>query len=139
MSHRAIYWTVAGVLGALLVVMLFSYDYGKGSSTPAEAKAQELIDAFTEADISTRFTTEQIARVLGEDGGAVCASAGSGQQLGYLKTQLSVGGEFYQRPVIVDGRMLKGYLLIVETYCPDKLDDVRELADNLRYDDVIRT
>ena len=43
-----------------------------------------------------------------------------------------------QRPVIVDRRLIQGQLLIMETYCPDELDEFRDKVDDLDFDDVIK-
>ena len=32
---------------------------------------------------------------------------------------------------------MPGGLLIVETYCPEEIEEVREAIDDLKYDDVI--
>lgn len=137
MSHRTIYWIVGGIFAVLLVVMLASWRYDR-SNAEADRKAQQLIAAYEEAGLRTPADPDQVARVLGNDGGAVCDLADSDVQKGYLKTRLGVGGEFYYRPVEVDRRVLEGLLLIVQIYCPDKLEDVQDLTDDLEYDDVIR-
>ncbi len=48
--------------------------------------------------------------------------------MGIAKLNLSVGGAFYTRPVIADGRVVKGLLVVVQTYCPEKVPDVQEFA-----------
>ena len=79
-----------------------------------------------------------VARVLGDDGGIVCETAGSELLEGYWKLRLGVGGEYYFRPVKVDRRTLEGLLHVVEVYCPDKLPEVEDFVDDLNFDDVIR-
>jgi hypothetical protein len=137
MSHRVIYWIVGGIFGVLLIVMLASWNYDR-QNAQADAKAQQLIATYRAAGLTPPAKPEMIARVLGDDGGAVCDTAGSDLLDGYWKLRLGVGGEFYYRPVKVDQRMLQGYLLVVKTYCPDKLPDVQEFVDDLDFDDVIR-
>jgi hypothetical protein len=51
---------------------------------------------------------------------------------------LSVGGAFYSRPVIADGRLATGLLLIVQTYCPEKVPDVQEWLDSQSFDTTVR-
>jgi hypothetical protein len=40
--------------------------------------------------------------------------------------------------VIVDRRIVLGEALILETYCPDKLEEYRDRIDELKYDDTIK-
>jgi hypothetical protein len=137
MSNRAIYWTVGAILGVLLVVMLVSWNYDR-SNEQALAKAAELSAAYRQAGLTPPDRPAMVARVLGDDGGPVCDTAGSKLLQGYWKLRLGVGGEFYYRPVKVDRRMLQGYVLTVKTYCPDKLQKVQDFVDDLKFDDVIK-
>jgi hypothetical protein len=137
MTHRAIYWVVGGLLAVLLVAMLASWNYDRETAS-AEAKAQQLVTAYQQAGLTVPVNPDQIARVLGDDGGAVCDAAASRQQQGYLSTRLGVGGEFYFRPTLVDQRTLQGLALIVTTYCPDKLPPVQKFIEGLHYAPVIR-
>ncbi len=134
--RRGLYWVTAGVLVVLLAVMLGTFRYHR-SNTEAEAKAQQLVTAFQQAGLPTPHSTDQIVRVLGNDGGAVCATADSKLVQAYWKLRLGVGGEFGYRPVIVDKETVQGLRLVVQTYCPDKLTDVQTFLDNLNYDNVI--
>ena len=43
---------------------------------------------------------------------------------------LSVGGAFYTRPVIADKRLATGLLLVVQTYCPEKIATAQDFVDN---------
>ena len=128
-SHRTIYLVVAGVLAALLVVMLVTWNYRK-SNEEALAKAQQLITAFDKAGLRSPRSAEEVARVMGTDGGPVCASVEDGVALGIAKLNLSVGGAFYTRPVIADGRLRTGLLLVVQTYCPEKVPTAEQFLNN---------
>ena len=70
--------------------------------------------------------------MLGTDGGEVCQVVGSDYLQGYVKTRLGVGGEFYFRPIIVDGRALEGAALVVKIYCPEKAPRVDQFINGLR-------
>jgi hypothetical protein len=130
-SSRAIYWAVGGVLAVLLVVMLFTWNYNK--ATPeAVAKADQLISKYESTGQRAGMSAEQVARVLGTDGGEVCAAARSDYLLGYAKTRLGVGGEFYFRPVIVDRHAVEGAVLIVRTYCPEAAPRLDQFIDGLK-------
>jgi hypothetical protein len=134
MSHRASYWIVGGVMAVLLVIMLVTYNYNR-SNEQALAKAQQLNTAFEQAGLPTRDPAE-VARVFGTDGGAVCASVQNGVALGIAKLNLSVGGAFYTRAVIADKRLATGLLLVVQTYCPEKVPTAQEFIDAQQFANV---
>jgi hypothetical protein len=136
MSHRTIYWIVAGIFGVLLIVMLVSWNYDR-QNAEADAKAAELIAAYEQAGLPTP-DQDQIARVLGDDGGQVCETADSKLVQGYWKLRLMVGGEFYVRAVRLDGRIREGLSLIVDVYCPEKRPDIEDFFEDWDFDDTIR-
>jgi hypothetical protein len=137
MSHRAIYVIVGGVMTLLLVVMLVTYNYNKNTDE-ALAKAEQLIAALDQAGLRTPRDPNEVARVLGTDGGAVCASVEDGVALGIAKLNLSVGGAFYIRPVIADGRLRTALVIVVQTYCPEKVPTIEEFFDSQRFDSLVR-
>ena len=49
------------------------------------------------------------------------------------------GADFVgRRPVIIDRRILQGEALILQTYCPDKLQDYKDKIDDLKTDDMLK-
>ena len=42
------------------------------------------------------------------------------------------------RPVIADNRAVKGQLLAMKIYCPDKVPDVQEFVDALKLSDTVK-
>jgi hypothetical protein len=135
MSHRAIYWTAAGVLVALMVLALLTWNYNKANAEALD-KANQLISAYESAGLTAPRSAENVAEVLGTDGGEVCVAASSDYLLGYIKTRLGVGGEFYFRPTVVDGRPLQGAALVVQTYCPQEAPRLQEFIDGLKSADL---
>jgi hypothetical protein len=136
MRERTIYWIVGGIFGVLLIVMLVAWNYDR-QNDEANAKAQELITAYEEAGLRAP-DQDQIARTLGDDGGQVCATVDSELVQGYWKLRLGVGGEYYIRPVRVDGKIRQGLALVVDVYCPEKRPDVEDLFEEWDFDDVVR-
>jgi hypothetical protein len=136
-NHRTIYLIVGGVLAVLLIVMMITWTYNR-SNEQAVAKAQQLITAFEKAGLRAPNSAEEVARVLGNDGGAVCASVHNGVALGIAKLNLSVGGAFYIRPVIADRKLATGLGLIVQTYCPEKIPSVQKFLDSQHFGNVVR-
>ena len=49
-----------------------------------------------------------------------------------------MGGAFYSRPVIADRRVATGLLLVVQTYCPDKVPEVQQFLDSQTFAVVVR-
>ncbi|WLP92571.1 hypothetical protein [Gordonia sp. NB41Y] len=131
-GSTVIYWIVGAVVLVLLVVMLATYDYHRDNKE-AVAKAEQLISLYQQNGLATPYPAQKVAQVLGDDGGTVCAATGSKEQLGYLKTQIGVGGEFYVRPIILTENVFEGMRLIVEVYCPQNAAVVREFIDEQNY------
>jgi hypothetical protein len=78
-------------------------------------------------------------RVLGDDGGAVCADPSSALvRAGYF-AQLGNGAAGPgQRPVIVADRLVQGEQMILQIYCPDQLDEFTQFTEDLKYADVLK-
>jgi hypothetical protein len=135
--ERTIYWIVGAIFGVLLIVMLVAWNYDV-QNAEADAKAQQLIAAYERAGLRAP-DEDQIARVLGDDGGAVCEWADSELVHAYWKLRLGVGGEYYFRAVIEDGRVREGLTLVVGVYCPEKLPDIEEdFFKDWDFDNVVR-
>ena len=135
-KRSAIYWVAVGMLVVLTVVALFMFSTAR-STAQAEEKADELIAALEEAGARTP-SREQIVRLLGDDGGPVCESPSSALRRATLYSMLTNGAAGPgQRPIIADNRVVQGQLLIIETYCPDELEDFQEMIDDLELEDVI--
>ena len=82
-------------------------------------------------------TCDQVARVLGDDGGATCENPNEALSRAVLLSQLTNGATGPgARPVIADSRVVQGQLLIIEIYCPDELDDFKDFVGDLKTDDV---
>ena len=133
-----LYVTIIVVLVALAVWGVIAYR-GHKQTQQATALAQQLQQSFEQAGLPVFASTDQISGVLGTDGGAVCTDSGKDLTDAFLKLQLSNGaGGPGQRPVLVDSEMLKGGLLIVQTYCPDKLQSYEDFLNKLKTKDVIK-
>jgi Tfp pilus assembly protein FimT len=122
----------------LLAVLGLAVFRSAKSSVTAERKADQLIAALTVAGLRAP-PKDQIERVLGDDGGAVCADPNSALVHGVMNSQLSNGaGGPGTRPVIVDDRVAKGGLLIIGIYCPGKLADYQAYIDGMNYANVAK-
>ena len=137
---RTLYWIVGGVVVVLAVAGLIAFSEGKENER-AQAKAQELSQKLERAGV---FVPDKdiLVRTLGDDGGAVCENADDGLDglnKAILFDQLTNGAsQVGRRPIIADRRFVLGELLIVETYCPEHLEDIRNQLDDLKYDDVLK-
>jgi hypothetical protein len=135
-SERRIYWLVGAIFAVLLVVMLVGWNYDR-QNAEADAKAQELIAAFEAAGLPAP-DQDQIARTLGDDGGQVCETADSELVQGYWKLRLLHGGEYYVRPVRLDGRFREGLSIVVDVYCPQKRPDIEDFFEDWTFYDTVR-
>jgi hypothetical protein len=78
-------------------------------------------------------------RSLGSDGGAVCDNPATALGKATLADTITNGADFVgRRPVIIDRRILQGEKLILETYCPDKLQAYRDQIDDFKTDNVLK-
>ena len=137
---RPLYWIIGGVVVVLCVAGLIAFSEGKENER-AQQKAQELSQKLEEA--GARVPDQDIiVRTLGDDGGAVCDLADrndDGLAKAILFDQLTNGASHVgKRPIISDRRVVQGGLLIVETYCPEEIEKIRETIEDLEYDDVIK-
>jgi hypothetical protein len=135
---RTIWWVVGGIVVVLVVIGLITYSSGS-DSREAQRKAQELTQRFEEAGLRVPQSQDILTRSLGTDGGAVCANPLNALGTATLLSSLTNGASFVgQRPVIVDRRILQGELLILDTYCPDKLAPYKDRIEQLKTDDVLK-
>jgi hypothetical protein len=132
-----IYWTAIGLLVVAVVIGLFTF-----SSARSTAQAQDKADQFSAALEGAGLTApsqDQIVRVLGDDGGALCEDPGSALRKATLFGQLVNGAAGPgQRPVVADNRVVQGQLIAIQVYCPDELADFKESIQDLDFGDVIK-
>jgi Tfp pilus assembly protein FimT len=138
-SPRERSWIFIAVLVLLAVITLAGVlAFNRGvNDAQAQNKANELINALTEVGARTP-DVDQVARVLGDDGGATCENPNEALSRAVLLSQLTNGATGPgQRPVIADSRVVQGQLLIIQIYCPDELDDFKDFVGDLKTDDVV--
>jgi hypothetical protein len=136
-DNRWIYWAVGAVVVALVVIGLITYN-GKKETQEAQQKAQELSQKFEQAGLPVPEDQDIIVRSLGTDGGAVCDNPANALGKALQNDQLTNGADFVgRRPVIIDLRIVLGEALILETYCPDELQEYKDRIDDLKVDDTI--
>jgi hypothetical protein len=132
-----IYWVLAGIVLVLIVIGLIAYS-GAKEDQEARDKAAELTRKLEEAGLRAPRDQDIIVRSLGTDGGAVCDNPASALGRALAFDQLTNGAsQVGRRPIIADPRLIQGEALIIETYCPDELEEFRDKFDDLETDDVI--
>ena len=132
------YIVIGAVVVVLAVVGLFLYDAAQDNQE-AQAKAEQLTQAFTRAGLPVPADTDQIVATLGDDGGAVCENPANALGKATLLDQISNGASFVgRRPVIFDRRFVLGEALILQIYCPDKRQAYQKKIDELKYDDTVK-
>lgn len=131
-ERTVIYWTAIVLLAVGVLVALLTWQEHR-ETAEASDKAAQLAAALADAGAEHVPPPERIAAVLGTDGGIVCADPGSALSSAALFAGLSTGaGGTGQRAGIADSRAVQAELLIVEVYCPDELDDLQAVIDDLR-------
>lgn len=138
-SHRErswIYITSCVLLAGLVIAGLIAFR-GARETARAEDKADELIAALEQAGARTP-DRDLIVRVLGDDGGATCQDPNGALNRATLFSLLSNGASGPGlRPVVAESRAVQGQLLIIETYCPDELDDFQKFVEDLETADHV--
>ena len=136
-EDRVTYWIIAVAVGALMIVGLITYS-GQKSSQQAQAKAQQLVTKYEQAGLPVPEDIDIVIRTLGDDGGAVCDNPASALGKATLADQITNGADFVgRRPVIIDRDLVIGELLILQTYCPEHLEDYKDKIDDYKTDDTV--
>ena len=136
-DDRWIYWALGAILVVLAVIGLFAYS-GEKKDEESQQLAAELVAKFEAAGLPVPEDNDILIRTLGNDGGPVCDDPGGSLRKALFFDQLTNGAAFVgRRPVIADPRIVLGEILILETYCPDELDEVRDDLEDLKTDDTI--
>jgi Tfp pilus assembly protein FimT len=131
-DRRVVYIVITLALVILLIIALVFYRSAE-SDQQAQDKANQLIAALQKAGVRTVPSQEQIVRVLGNNGRALCKDPSSGLRRSILFDQLTNGASGPgRRPVIVDNRVFKGQLLVIQIYCPDKLPQFQQMVERLK-------
>jgi hypothetical protein len=135
-ERMILYSVIAGLVAVLMVIGVAGWRTEKVTRA-AEEKADRLIAALEELGATRVPSRDQIVKVLGGDGGPVCADPTNALRRAASQAQLSNGaGGPGSRPVIADSKVVKGELAIIAIYCPDKLSDFQDFVDELRTTDL---
>jgi hypothetical protein len=119
------------------VIGLITYGYAQHNQA-AEAKAQQLTQELQKAGIRVPASQDTIVNVLGTDGGPVCEDPAAALRKALVDQQLVNGAAFVgQRPVIGEVRLLDGARIVLQVYCPEKVDAFRDAVANYKLDNVV--
>lgn len=136
-TRHWITWVVLGAIFIVLAAIALGVFRSAKASVQANNKADQLIAAIESAGYPAP-TKEQITRTLGEDGGSICADPNSALRRAVLNAMLVNGaGGPGARPVIADSLAVKGQVLVMKIYCPEKVADFQQYAGDLKFDDVV--
>jgi glutamate:GABA antiporter len=137
-GHRNLYLILGAIILVLVVVGLITYKSGKNDQE-AQAKAQQLTQSFQQAGLPVPQDISIITESLGTDGGAVCENPANALGKATLNDELTNGASFVgKRPVRVDRRIVVGEALILQTYCPEKLQPYKDKINDLKYANTIK-
>jgi hypothetical protein len=131
-DRRVVYIVITVALVLLLIIALVFYRSAQ-SNQQAQEKANQLIAALQKAGARVVPSQQQIIGVLGDDGGALCKDPASALRKSILFDQLTNGAAGPgRRPVIVDSKVFRGQLLVIQIYCPDKLPQFQQVVEKLK-------
>ena len=135
-TRRITYILVGGVLLVLLVVGLVAFNSNKETQA-AEQKADQLIATLNQAGLPAP-DKDQVVRVLGDDGGTVCADPELALKKAImygLATNGAAGPGL--RPVIADNRLVQAGVAVIKTYCPQELPQFPQTAEQFKTADLV--
>ncbi|MEV7647880.1 hypothetical protein [Arthrobacter sp. NPDC089319] len=134
-QRSVIYVVVTVVLVILAVWAVVAFSAARESQR-AEEKATELVQVLKDAGATAAPAPEVVARVLGDDGGSVCANPNRALSRSTLYALLTNGASGPGiRPVLVDNALFRGQLAIIKVYCPDELKEFQQFVDSLETTD----
>ena len=132
-NHRRVTYIVITVALVLLLIICLVFYRRAEANQEAQDKANQLIAALQQAGVRAVPSQEQIAGVLGDDGGAICKDPASALRQALVFSQLTNGaGGPGIRPVIADSKIFKGELLVIQIYCPDELPQFQQMVEQLK-------
>ncbi|MFG2867912.1 hypothetical protein [Streptomyces sp. NPDC048338] len=137
-EHKWIYVGAIVLLVGMVVVGLIQYSAVRRTNQTAK-KADELNTKLVEAGFPAP-DTDITERLLGTDGGVVCEDPGSTLNNALWKIhQLSNGATGPgMRPVIADSTAVEIERIVLQVYCPDKVDEFEDDLGDLKTDDTVR-
>jgi Tfp pilus assembly protein FimT len=137
-GRNTVLYIVIGAIVVILMIIGLAVYRSREESAAAQAKADELIAAL-QANGLPAPTSDQVVRVFGDDGGAVCSDPANALKRAIVNFSMSNGaGGPGMRPVIADRLTVRGELLILKIYCPDKLPEFTKYAEKLKFADVVK-
>jgi hypothetical protein len=123
------------ILGAIFVslalIALGTFRHAK-SSVNAHNKGNQLITDLTNAGFHAP-TIDQITKVFGEDGGALCESPSSALKVGLERIGSANGaGGPGLRPVYVAKRVVEAELIAINVYCPEHAPAFKQYVEDYK-------
>ena len=135
----SLYVVIGAALAVLLVVGLFTYGF-RHETREARTKYAQLVTLLKADGLGVPADSSTAIRVLGSDGGVVCAAPNSALTRGlFALVALDNGAATVGiRPILADPRVLRGEELVLSVYCPAKLASFRTYVEGLHLETVIR-
>jgi len=132
-QRKTVYVVVGLVLGVLLLAGYLLFRSAR-SNVEAEEKANILITRLVQEGARTP-SQEQLVRLFGTDGGSICADPDAAFARATSEGGISGGGPG-TRPVLPESALIRGQLLVVEVYCPEKLAGFKNFLNQQGFSDV---
>src|SRR6476620_8642644 len=135
--NRWVYWGAWIILGVFIVIGLFTFS-SANKSRKANDKADQLITALKDAGAQHVPSKDQLVRVLGTDGGAICESPGDSLAKATLYSMMGTGSSGPgMRPIVADTNAVLGELAVIKVYCPAAVEDVKSYVSARRDGDTV--
>ncbi|MFB7447124.1 hypothetical protein [Streptomyces sp. NPDC056194] len=136
-EHKWIYWGAIVLLVGLAITGLVRYSAVTRSSATL-AKAEQLQEELVKAGYPSP-DTDTVQQILGTDGGPICEDPGSALNTALWKIQQANGAAGPgMRPIIADTKAVQVERIVLQVYCPDKVDEFDDAVKDLKTDDTVR-
>jgi hypothetical protein len=135
---RVVTWIVLGAIFLILLTIAIAVFRSAKNNVDASRKADQLLAALQTAGLP-QPSKDQIVRVLGSDGGAMCDDPNAGLTQAQLQAQMDNGAAGPgMRPTLSDKDIVRGELLALGIYCPEQLAEfTNQIENNYKFADVI--
>jgi hypothetical protein len=129
-EFRYLGWGILGLVVAATVVLVLLWDSPSASDAQARDLAAELVASLEDAGLQAP-DEEVAARVYGTTGGAGC-TVSADDVLARNISNAQGTGEVAGRRGLIDPRFVQYERIVLQTYCPERVDDFDDVVSGLR-------
>ncbi len=124
-------WGILALIVIAMVAVSLAWESGDGADARAQELAADLVASLDEAGLQAP-DEDVAARVYGTTGGIGCKVTDANALRSLNALNLKGTGEVTSRSSFIDPRFVQFERIVLETYCPDRVDEFDDFVDGLR-------